>query len=137
MKQLLRDAVGYAVASGCALLLDAALLVCLIQCFSWWYLAAAAASFLAGMAVNYALAVRFVFNTHRFRNRNAEIAGFFAIGAVGLGINVGIIYVLVELVGLHYLVAKCVAAGFTLLFNFIARRQLLFVQRSSAPEVIT
>jgi len=137
VKQLLRDAVGYAAASACALALDAALLVCLIQFFSWWYLAAAAASFLAGMAVNYALAVRFVFNAHRFRNRNTEVAAFFAIGAVGLVINVSIMYALVDLIELHYLAAKCVAAGFTFLFNFIARRQLLFVQRSADPGVIT
>jgi putative flippase GtrA len=55
-----------------------------------------------------------------------------AIGAVGLGINAGAIFIAVSYLGLHYLVAKCAAAGFTLTSNFIARRQFLFVQRSTA-----
>jgi putative flippase GtrA len=42
-----------------------------------------------------------------------------------------VIFVAVKYLGLHYLAAKCVAAGCTLVCNFISRRQILFVQRSS------
>jgi hypothetical protein len=33
---------------------------------------------------------------------------------------------------LHYLVAKCGAAAFTFAWNFVARRQFLFVKRRAA-----
>ena len=65
------------------------------------------------------------------RNRRVEFLGFVAIGVVGLTINISVIYTAVHFLGLHYMMAKVAAAGFSFLFNFIVRRQLLFV----APAV--
>ncbi len=47
-------------------------------------------------------------------------------------LNAFVMFIGVRYLGLHYMVAKCVAAGFTFLGNFISRRQLLFVTGSSA-----
>ena len=44
----------------------------------------------------------------------------------------GVISLAVRYLGLHYLLAKCLAAGFTCTCNFIARRQLLFVRHIPA-----
>jgi putative flippase GtrA len=130
VKLLIREALGYTVASGCALLVDFIVLWVLVQYFSWWYLAAATTSFLAGMVVSYALSVRLAFKHHRLRDWRAEFISFAAIGSVGLAVNAAAIFIAVKYFGLNYLVAKCVAAGFTFVYNFISRRQLLFVQRS-------
>jgi putative flippase GtrA len=46
-----------------------------------------------------------------------------------LAINAAVIFAAVKYFGVYYLVAKCVAAGFTFVFNFISRRQMLFVHR--------
>lgn len=128
MRPLLREGLGYALVSACALLTDVALLALLVRYGGWNYLAAATTSFLAGACIAYVLSVRFVFTQHRLRNRRVEFAGFVALGAVGLGVNSAVIYVAVEWLGLHYLLAKGVAAGFSFCCNFLARRQLLFVQ---------
>jgi putative flippase GtrA len=129
MSGIMREALGYALASLCALLADFAVLALLVQVCGWWYIAAATVSFLSGMLTVYLLSVRFVFKNHRLTDRRAEFVSFGAIGALGLAINVGVIYMLVSRLAIHYLVAKCVAAGFTFTFNFFARRQLLFVPR--------
>jgi putative flippase GtrA len=131
MKVLVREALGYAAASVCALIADFAVLAFLVQVCSWWYLAAATASFLAGIVTIYLLSVRFVFRNRRIADRRAEFLSFGAIGAVGLAINVGVMFVLVNYLGLYYLLAKGVAAGFTFMFNFFARRQLLFLPRAA------
>jgi len=132
MNLFFREAFGYAVASACALAVDVAILWTLVHFFSWGYLAAATLSFLAGAGVAYAISVTLVFKRHRLRDRRAEFAGFVAIGAVGLAINAGVMLLAVRYIGLHYLLAKGVAAGCTFTCNFLARRQILFVPHLSA-----
>jgi putative flippase GtrA len=130
MKIPYRDALGYAAASGCALVVDMAILWMLVHFMSWHYLAAATTSFLAGAVVAYEVSVKLVFMQHRLQDRRAEFLSFVAIGTVGLGINAAVIFVMVRYFGLYYLIAKCMAAAFTFMFNFVARRQLLFVTHS-------
>ena len=131
MKLLVKEAAGYGVASACALAVDVTVLWVLVGFFSWQYLCAATASFLVGATVAYVLSVKLAFKQHRLRNRRAEFMGFVMIGTVGLAINAAVISLAVRYLGLHYLLAKCFAAGFTFLCNFIARRQILFVRHSS------
>jgi putative flippase GtrA len=130
----IREAAGYAAASACALGCDLGLLWVLVRFGRVEYLVAATASFLAGTVVAYSLSVLWVFEHRRLADRRAEFLGFAAIGTAGLGVNAAVIFIAVKYLGLYYLVAKCVAAGFTLVCNFISRRQLLFVQGRGAPH---
>jgi putative flippase GtrA len=131
MKILFKEAIGYAAASACALIVDMAVLWGLVGYFSWNYLATATTSFLIGAVVAYELSIRLAFKQHRLHDRRAELLSFVAIGIVGLAVNAAVIFIAVRYFGLHYLIAKCVAAGFTFMCNFIARRQILFVRQSS------
>jgi putative flippase GtrA len=70
-----------------------------------------------------------VFNHRRIKDRRIEFLSFAGIGGAGLIINAAVIFAAVKYFGVHYLVAKCIAAGFTFAFNFLARRQLLFTRR--------
>jgi hypothetical protein len=129
MKRLLREFSGYGVASVAALSADMALLWALIH-VGMHYLAAAAVSFTAGGVVAYWLSTTLAFRQHRMRDRRVELLAFVAIGVAGLAINISVIYAAVQFLGLHYMLAKSAAAGFTFAFNFIVRRQLLFVAPS-------
>jgi putative flippase GtrA len=131
MNTLLKEAFGYATASACALGVDMTILWFLVHFLSWGYMGAAATSFLAGAVVAYELSVKLAFKQHRLQDRRAEFVSFLAIGTIGLAVNSGVIFIMVGYLGLHYLIAKCIAAGFTFMCNFIARRQLLFVRYSS------
>jgi putative flippase GtrA len=131
MNDLLKQTLGYTAASACALVVDMAVLWALVHFLAIEYLIAATISFLAGAVVAYELSVKLAFKYHRLRDRRKEIAAFVIIGAAGLAINAAVIFVAVGYFGLHYLLAKCVAAGFTFTCNFIARRQFLFVPRAA------
>ena len=131
MRTVIQEAVGYTAVSACALCADMAVLYSLVHYFDWWYLAAATTSFLVGLLFAYALSVTLVFKYRRLRDPRLEFTGFAAIGGVGVAINAAAMALGVRCLGLHYLVAKCGAAGFTFLWNFAARRQLLFVRRRS------
>jgi putative flippase GtrA len=129
MKMVVQETLGYTAVSACALVVDVTILFILVHYFSLWYLGAATISFLSGLVVTYALSVKLVFKHRRLRDRRLEFASFAAIGAVGVAINAAAISFGVRYLGLHYLIAKCGAAGFTFVWNFFARRQLLFVHR--------
>ena len=132
MKTFTGQMLGYAAASGCALVVDVGMLAFLVQYCSWWYLTAASASFMTGVVVAYRISTHYVFSDRRIRNRPIEFISFAAIGALGLALNAAVIFTGVRFCRLNYLEAKCIAAGFTFICNFFSRRQLLFVQPASS-----
>jgi putative flippase GtrA len=129
MNTVVREAFRYFLVSGFAFLLDIGVLWILVQYFSWWYLAAATVSFLSGIVLGYVLSIRMVFSYRRLKDQRIEFLSFAAIGGVGLAINAAVMFVAVKYFGIYYLLAKFVAAGFTFMFNFFVRRQMLFVHR--------
>jgi putative flippase GtrA len=134
MNRLIREAFGYLGASACALGADVVILWSLVHFVSCGYLTAATVSFLAGAGVAYLFSVKFVFKERRLQDQRTEFAGFVAIGILGVGINAGIMTIAIRYIGLHYLLAKGISAGFTFAFNFVARRQILFARRSTARD---
>jgi putative flippase GtrA len=132
MKVLIHEAFRYIAVSALGLLVDITILWILVHYFSWGYLWSATASFVAGLVIGYVLSVTLVFKYRRLKNQHIEFASFAAIGVVGIAINALAMSIGVKFLGLHYLIAKCGSAGFTFLWNFLARRQLLFVQRRAA-----
>lgn len=132
MKTVVQEALRYGAVSACAFIIDIAVLFVLVHYLSWWYVAAASASFLVGLLVGYVLSVTLVFKYRRIQDPRIEFAGFAGIGVVGVAINAAAMAFGVSILGVHYLVAKCGAAGCTFFWNFLARRQLLFVKRRAA-----
>ena len=131
MMRLFKEAVGYGLVSAIALAIDAGILFVLVHFFLWWYLAAATVSFTLGVLVAYVLAVTLVFKRRRLDDRRLEFATFAAVGVVGLLLNTAVIYVGVHSFGLDYMIAKAIAACFTFVGNFVARRQLLFARAAT------
>jgi putative flippase GtrA len=127
MMRLLRDATRYAAVSAVSLAVNMAILLFLVHFLHWGNLTAATTSFIAGAFVAYGLSVRYVFSQHRLRDRRAECVTFIAIGAIGLAVNTGVIYLATVFLGLNILIANGVAAGCSFACNFVARRQILFV----------
>jgi putative flippase GtrA len=129
MRTILHEAAWYGIASLCALGVDAGLLWIQVKFLAIDYLAAATLSFTCGATVAYVLSITLAFRHHRLRDRRAEFAGFVALGLPGLALNAGVISVAVRYFGMHYLWAKAVAALTTFSWNFLARRQILFLRK--------
>ena len=132
MRTLIREALLYGAMSAFLLCVDIGILWTLVQYFSWPYLLAATVSFSVGVFIGYILSVRAVFKYRRLKNQPIEFGSFVAVGIVGLAINAAAISFGVGYLGEHYLVAKCGAACLTFVWNFVARRELLFVPRRAA-----
>jgi putative flippase GtrA len=134
MNHLARQATGYIGASALALAVDFLLLSLLVSVLQLPYLIAAAMSFLAGTVVVYWLSIRHVFDYRRLADWRHEFAVFAGLGMAGLAVNLTAMYLLVDGLGLHYLVAKIGAAGFTFVANFLLRRWMLFSPRRLSSE---
>lgn len=90
----------------------------------------AIASLLAGL-VNYALSSLWVFHkVEKKAEKNLlQFALFTAIGAIGLGINVGITTFLTRHVGVNYLISNTIAQIVVFFFNFFMRKHLVFERK--------
>ncbi len=115
----------YFVVSLLALGIDLLFLLLLAQ---WMhYTLAASLSFMIGAGVHYRLSVAFVFRKRRLLSRRyAEAAIFVGTGVAALLVNVGVIAVCVELLGMSLPLAKLGAAGFSFLFGYVVRKLALF-----------
>jgi len=116
----------YVFVGGTAFIVDFGLLYVLTDKLGVYYLLSATISFICGLLVNYALSIRWVFSKRRLSDSRMEFIVFGLIGVIGVGINDVIIWCGVEILGIHYLWSKIMAAAVVLLWNFIARRQTLF-----------
>jgi putative flippase GtrA len=124
--RIIVDLFKYGIASLGALALDAGTMVFLNKALGVNYLVAAAIGFTSGLGLVYWLSVRYVFGDIRRLRPSQEIFGFLVTGLIGLLLNEILMKTFVEQVGLSVPLAKIPTAGFVFLFNFTARRMLLF-----------
>ncbi len=86
--------------------------------------------FMGGLATAYGLSVRFAFKERRVRDARVEFVIFATIGIVGLALTELLLWLQVDRFGISALVAKVGAAGGVFVFNFLARKVLLFTRRT-------
>lgn len=127
-QRVLRELVLYGLVSVAAFGADVAALATLVEVAGWPYIPAAFVAFVGGSLLSYLLCIRLVFDFRRVEDRRAEASLFVALGAIGLAVNLALLAAGVEWLGVHYLVAKTGAAGFTVFLNFALRRLVLFTR---------
>jgi len=121
-----RQFVRYLLVGALAWGVDVTCLYLLTELAHLHYLASAVPAFLLGLATNYALSRLWVFAQRAIKSTSVEFLVFAAVGVVGLGLNELTLWFFGEYAQLHYLSAKVVSSGFVLVWNFGARKFLLF-----------
>ena len=114
----------YFVVAMIGLVADFGTLVFLHDALHVFYLIAAAGGFVAGLLVNYTLSSKYVFKDSKLDSRVAEFLLFGAVGLVGLGLLSASMWVLVSLLGVQYLIAKCLATVVVYAWNFVGRKAM-------------
>ena len=118
----------YCIVGGLAFLVDYGLLYLLADKFGLHYLLSASIAFIAGLVVNYLISTFWVFSESKYQDKRKEFAIFAFIGVIGLGLTEGLMWLFTDLVGLHYLLSKLITAALVLLWNFFARKVILFTK---------
>jgi putative flippase GtrA len=106
------------------------LLIALVQLAGVAAVPASAAGALLGAWINYSLNYHFTFRSSK-RHRDAVLK-FAAVATVGLVLNTLFMWVGVDLIGAHYLLAQIVTTGLVLIWSFAGNRFWTF--QPSAPR---
>jgi putative flippase GtrA len=125
-ESLLHQFSRYLVVGGLAFVVDFALLYVLTEFAGLQYLISAAIAFLFGLVANYGLSRLWVFKRRTLKNGALEFGIFAVIGVMGLGSNEVIIWFEREKMHFHYMIAKAISAGILVIWNFSARKSVLF-----------
>ena len=120
------ELVKYLIAGGIAFSCDFLVLIFCKELLGFHYLIANVFGYFSGLIVAYALNVNWVFDYRKYKKVWVEFFIFNVIVFVGLGISEGIMAFLVDGSGIHYVHAKIVASGFVMIFNYTAKKFLLF-----------
>jgi putative flippase GtrA len=116
----------YGFVGGTAFVIDFGLLWALTEFLHLHYIFAATFSFIAGLTTNYFLSKMWVFNQTKVKSRTVEFLVFAFIGVIGLLFNDLIMYLATEKMAQHYLVSKIISTVIVFLWNFLARKFILF-----------
>jgi dolichyl-phosphate beta-glucosyltransferase len=128
MKKLLSHLwpmIKYACVGATSAFIDFGLLYVFVEYGKIPILVSATLSFIAALVNGFFLHKFFTFKA-RGGNALRQYIKFFLTSCVGLGLNMLILYVLVYKVGIWYMFAKAIAAGFVFLWNFSVNRYWTF-----------
>lgn len=131
---LVSELLKYIIAGGIAFIIDFSTLMFLYKIFDVHYLKAAAIGLFVGLITTYILSVKWVFRNRVIANTTAEFGIFITIGLIGFMLNESIIWFSVEKMLLPVSVSKLIATGIIFIWNFTARKIILFRSKTHVNE---
>lgn len=115
----------YIPVGGFSFIADALVLRLCEHVFGLDYRLAAAIGFIFGVTVNYFLSGLLSFAGKKARvGKTAELVIFLAISLTGLGLTELLMIFFTEVIGLHYMLSKVIAAALVLIWNYLAKKVL-------------
>ena len=91
------------------------------------YLLATAIGFCLGISVNYKLSKKFIFTKEAgVKNAKDEFLIYILIGIGGLLITEILMYIMTDNLGLHFMISKILITVVTLVWNYSARKIILY-----------
>lgn len=126
MQKLIKQIAKFGIVGGLAFVIDYGLLILLTEAAGLNYMLSSAISFTVSVIFNYILSVFWVFdvdNKNREQGRNFTI--FLILSVVGLGFNQSLMWLQVEQLRFHYMLAKIFSTAIVMVYNFITRKLFL------------
>ena len=122
VKQILR----FTVVGGLAFVIDYGLLYVLTEFIGIHYLISSIISFTISVIFNYIMSITWVFDVTKKQGAK-EFIVFIILSVIGLGLNELIMYLMVDIMAIHYMISKLFSTGIVMVYNFITRK--IFVER--------
>lgn len=116
----------FIISGGLATVVNLGALFTLTHFFHFWYLISAIIAFLFAFFVSFSLQKFWTFRDHSREGMHKQAGRFFVIVLLGLFINTSIIYVLVEFLHLHYLIAQFLSGIVIAFFNYMMYQKFIF-----------
>lgn len=120
--KILRFLISGGVATGA----DLVLLYVFTDIFGIWYLASSFLAFIIASAISFLMQKFWTFRDHSRAGMPMQAGMYLGIAAVNLGLNTLLVYVLVEQIGFHYLIAQIIVSVFIAIENFFIYQRFIF-----------
>ena len=130
---LLGQIARYLVTGGLAFVVDFGLFAMCLYVLEWHYLASNLVGLVAGLLLNYYISVAWVFSAckRNMKKKEFEFMIFALIGFAGVAINQLVMFLMVGCMEWQEMLSKMLAAVIVLMWNFGARKVLLFRGRKT------
>ena len=116
----------YTFVGGFAFLVDFTILFLLTDYMGINYLISAFFAFVIGLLTNYLLSRKWVFRDSSINNKYVEFSFFALIGFVGLLLTEVLMWTFTDMMGVYYIISKLMVTIIVYLWNFFARKFLIF-----------
>ena len=117
----------FAIAGGTGFVIDYGCTYVFTSLLGLHYLLSTALAFTLSVVVNYLMCAYWVFQGADTKNTGVK-AGFLITSLIGLGLNELFMYLFVDALHLHYMVAKLIAVVLVMIWNYISKRKVLVKQ---------
>ena len=125
MKKLIMQIIKFGMVGGLCFLIDYGVMIFLTEVFNINYLISSGISFTVSVIVNYILSMRFVFETEKDDSAMKKFIIFVVLSIIGLIINQILMWILVDKLGIFYMISKIGATFIVMVYNFITRKLIL------------
>lgn len=116
----------YSIVGGIAWLVDYGTFLLFTDIFHVYVYVSNVIAFCTGLLTNYILSIIWVFPVQPFKNKFLEFIIFGVIGVIGLGLISLFLWFFHDVLSIDHRIAKIMATIPVLLWNFLARRYVLF-----------
>ena len=124
MKKLISQFFKFWVVGVIAFIVDYLSLYLLTEFLNVYYLISSIISFLLSIIVNYILSIKWVFDIKK-KQSFKDVIIFTLLSAIGLLINLLVMYLSVEVFKIHYMIWKLIATFIVMIWNFVTRKMFL------------
>lgn len=124
MKKLISQFFKFGVVGIIAFIVDYLSLYLLTEFLNLYYLISSIISFLLSIIVNYILSIKWVFDIKK-KQSFKDVIIFTLLSAIGLLINLLVMYLSVEVFKIHYMIGKLIATFIVMIWNFVTRKMFL------------
>lgn len=125
----MRQVVRYCISGTISTIADFGVTVLLKECLGVISRIAAVCGFLVSIIISYTFATLWIFDEHRFDKRVFEVLGYLFVTIVGAGLTWSIMFLGVNVIGIHYIIVKVFAVGVVTIWNFCAKKVLVFTRK--------
>lgn len=119
------ELIRFCLVGGISLIVDYAVLYSLVEFLKIHYLYSSAIAFTISVIFNYWLCVKYVFKVSQQSTKQAIL--FISSSVVGLVLNQIFMWLFVDLINIHYLIAKLGATVIVTAWNYVMKRKAIYI----------
>jgi putative flippase GtrA len=119
----------YIFSGGTAAVVNLSVLFILTDFLGFWYLFSTTIAYVSAFAVSFCFQKFWTFKDMSVEKIHSQITLYLIIGFINLGVNAGLMYILVDWIKVWYFLAQIFVSGSIAVFTFFLYRNLIFKVR--------